>query len=341
MPIKGQYATSPITTTTRTTTTRTTTTTTTASTTTSGFFPNPPSVETVLQGYYKPRALTTPVPPPAIIATTPQIVLIQDTPYAETVHYKHPLPPPPPLPQVITHQHLPTYHPVPVQPVYVHPSPVTPKPVTPKPVYHHPSPVTPKPVYVHPSPVTPKPVYHHPKPTKPHYHHQNDHHHHHQNDHHHAYHPVVVTKKPESPRFYFPAPDIPGLLQDEDATTLLDLLEQADLVSALSGEGPFTLFAPTNEAFSKLDPNLVRALTADTDLLKSVLLYHVVPGTKKSVSFANDQLLDTLLQDDKTSSENATQKLRLTIDKDKHIININGAQVLMDLADQEAKVSMI
>ena len=40
---------------------------------------------------------------------------------------------------------------------------------------------------------------------------------------------------------------IAGVLQDEDATTLVDLLEQANLVDALSEEGPFTVFAPTNE----------------------------------------------------------------------------------------------
>lgn len=40
---------------------------------------------------------------------------------------------------------------------------------------------------------------------------------------------------------------IAGVLQDEDASTLIDLLEQADLVDALSEEGPFTVFAPTNE----------------------------------------------------------------------------------------------
>ena len=44
------------------------------------------------------------------------------------------------------------------------------------------------------------------------------------------------------------------------------------------GDGPFTVFAPTNAAFAKLPADLVSAVTSDTDLLKTVLLYHVVPG---------------------------------------------------------------
>ena len=144
------------------------------------------------------------------------------------------------------------------------------------------------------------------------------------------------TRPPKEPRYYFPAPDIPGLLEDEDATTLIQLVEQADLVSALSGEGPFTIFAPTNEAFSKLDPNLVNALTADTDLLKSVLLYHVVPGKVESHDLKNDVTLGTLLKED-----NTTQKLRITNNKENGIITVNGAEVILDLADQRAKNGIV
>lgn len=120
------------------------------------------------------------------------------------------------------------------------------------------------------------------------------------------------------------------MLEDEDASTLIDLLESADLVGALSGEGPFTVFAPTNEAFSKLDPNLVSALTADIDLLKSVLLYHVIPDRVESFQLKNDQLSDTLLED---------KQLRFTIDNG--IVNVNGAQVLPDLTDQVAKNGIV
>ena len=69
----------------------------------------------------------------------------------------------------------------------------------------------------------------------------------HQHHHIHHYKPITTTRKPKGSRYYFPAPNIPGVLQDEDATTLIDLLKQADLVDALKEEGPFTVFAPTNE----------------------------------------------------------------------------------------------
>ena len=126
-------------------------------------------------------------------------------------------------------------------------------------------------------------------------------------------------------------------LQDEDATTLISLLKQADLIEALKEEGPFTVFAPTNEAFSKLDPNLVKALTDDEDLLRSVLLYHVVPQKLLSNHIKNDMTLDTLLDDEK--NENISQKLRLTKNIENHVVNVNGAQ--LDLKDQQAKNGIV
>ena len=116
--------------------------------------------------------------------------------------------------------------------------------------------------------------------------------------------------------------------QDEDATTLISLLKQVDLVDALKGEGPFTVFAPTNEAFSKLDPNLVSALTDDEDLLKSVLLYHVVPQKLLAKHVTNDITLDTLLE-----NNNSSQTLRVTqnLENDAPITNINGAQLINSL----------
>jgi uncharacterized surface protein with fasciclin (FAS1) repeats len=61
-------------------------------------------------------------------------------------------------------------------------------------------------------------------------------------------------------------------------TTLAAALEAAGLVSVLQGEGPFTVFAPTDDAFAKLPAGTVEALLADTEALTRVLTYHVVPG---------------------------------------------------------------
>ncbi len=60
--------------------------------------------------------------------------------------------------------------------------------------------------------------------------------------------------------------------------TLVAAVQAAGLVDTLNGPGPFTVFAPTDEAFSKLPAGTVEALLQDTPKLKNILLYHVVPG---------------------------------------------------------------
>ena len=49
-------------------------------------------------------------------------------------------------------------------------------------------------------------------------------------------------------------------------------------METLQSDGPFTVFAPTDEAFAKLPEGTVEALIANPDKLRSILLYHVVPG---------------------------------------------------------------
>ncbi|MDH3269763.1 MAG: fasciclin domain-containing protein [Gemmatimonadota bacterium] len=60
--------------------------------------------------------------------------------------------------------------------------------------------------------------------------------------------------------------------------TLLAAATAADLVSTLQSEGPFTVFAPTDEAFAKIPADQLSALLQDKEALAKVLLYHVVPG---------------------------------------------------------------
>lgn len=67
---------------------------------------------------------------------------------------------------------------------------------------------------------------------------------------------------------------------DENFSTLVSLLKKAELVETLSGDGPFTVFAPTNAAFEKVDAATLEALGNDPEALKNVLLYHVVSGSK-------------------------------------------------------------
>jgi len=60
--------------------------------------------------------------------------------------------------------------------------------------------------------------------------------------------------------------------------TLVAAVKAAGLVETLSGPGPFTVFAPTDEAFNKLPKGTVEALLMDKDKLTAILTYHVVSG---------------------------------------------------------------
>ncbi len=60
--------------------------------------------------------------------------------------------------------------------------------------------------------------------------------------------------------------------------TLVAAVQAAGLVETLQSAGPFTVFAPTDEAFAKLPDGTVEALIANPDQLREILLYHVVPG---------------------------------------------------------------
>ncbi len=61
-------------------------------------------------------------------------------------------------------------------------------------------------------------------------------------------------------------------------TTLAAALKAASLIDTLKGKGPFTVFAPTDEAFAKLPAGTVDALLKDIPKLKKILTYHVVAG---------------------------------------------------------------
>ncbi len=61
-------------------------------------------------------------------------------------------------------------------------------------------------------------------------------------------------------------------------TVLSQALTEAGLVETLKGTGPFTVFAPTDDAFAKLPPGTLEALLKDKAKLTAVLTYHVVPG---------------------------------------------------------------
>ncbi|AKB79067.1 hypothetical protein MSHOH_2584 [Methanosarcina horonobensis HB-1 = JCM 15518] len=82
--------------------------------------------------------------------------------------------------------------------------------------------------------------------------------------------------------------------QEGNFTTLLLAFGAANLTDTLKGEGPFTLFAPTDEAFSALPNGTIEALLNDTDALNNVLLYHVANESLMAENLTNVSNITTL-----------------------------------------------
>lgn len=95
--------------------------------------------------------------------------------------------------------------------------------------------------------------------------------------------------------------------------TLVAALQAAGLVETLKGAGPFTVFAPTDEAFAKLPPGTVEALLKDKAKLTAILTYHVVSGAVgsdkvvklKSAKTVNGKELSIMVMDGKVMVGNA------------------------------------
>jgi len=79
-----------------------------------------------------------------------------------------------------------------------------------------------------------------------------------------------------------------------DLSTLVTAIKAAGLVDTLSSKGPFTVFAPTNEAFDKLPKGELKALLADKALLTKVLTYHVASGAVPASALKNDEKIPTV-----------------------------------------------
>ena len=82
---------------------------------------------------------------------------------------------------------------------------------------------------------------------------------------------------------------VENAMNSKDHTTLVAAVKAAGLVDTLEGPGPFTVFAPTNEAFAKLPDGTVDTLVKpeNKDTLTKILTYHVVAGKMSSKDIAN------------------------------------------------------
>jgi uncharacterized surface protein with fasciclin (FAS1) repeats len=98
--------------------------------------------------------------------------------------------------------------------------------------------------------------------------------------------------------------------------TLLAALEAAGLSKALSGEGPFTVFAPTDEAFAALPEGTIDALLKDKEKLASILTYHVLEGAVKS---------DMVVKVDKAKTLNGKS---VSVNVTKNKVMVDNAEVI-------------
>jgi uncharacterized surface protein with fasciclin (FAS1) repeats len=113
-------------------------------------------------------------------------------------------------------------------------------------------------------------------------------------------------------------------VEDGRFTTLVTALQEADLVEALQAEGPFTVFAPTDDAFAALPEGTLEALIADKEALANVLLYHVLQGKVMS-----DQAIELAGQEVEMLSG-----ITVLISLDGEVLKINESVVI--IADIEA-----
>ncbi len=116
-------------------------------------------------------------------------------------------------------------------------------------------------------------------------------------------------------------------LDNSDFSTLVSVLTQAGLVETLSGEGPFTVFAPTNDAFKKIPESTLKEILADKNRLTSILTYHVVPGKVMAKDVMNLKFAKTV------------QGSQLSIEVKNGIVMVDEAKVVTP--DIEARNGVI
>ena len=98
--------------------------------------------------------------------------------------------------------------------------------------------------------------------------------------------------------------------------TLVSAVEAAGLVDTLKGEGPFTVFAPTDEAFVKIPPEQLESLLENKTQLTAVLTYHVIAGKVMSTDLTDDMAVATVQGDN------------VTINLDEDGVMVNDAKVV-------------
>merc|ERR1712195_213020 len=118
-----------------------------------------------------------------------------------------------------------------------------------------------------------------------------------------------------------------------DLSTLVTALKAGGLVDTLSGAGPFTVFAPTNEAFAKLPPIVLQMLLEPKNMatLAKVLTYHVIAGAVLSKDLTNNEIIETVEGEDITAHVTAAGvKINDATVKTADVIASNGVIHIID-----------
>jgi len=119
-------------------------------------------------------------------------------------------------------------------------------------------------------------------------------------------------------------------------TTLVAAVQAAGLVETLKGEGPFTLFAPTDDAFAKLPAGTVEDLLKPENLetLTNILLYHVVPGKVMAADVIqlDGQMVDTALEG---------EQIKITVKDGKVYLNDTVQVIITDIETANGVIHVI
>ncbi|MDX1766027.1 MAG: fasciclin domain-containing protein [Candidatus Saccharimonadales bacterium] len=141
---------------------------------------------------------------------------------------------------------------------------------------------------------------------------------------------TTQTQQQEAPAAEVPSSNIVELAQATDSlSTLVTAVVEAELVDTLSSEGPFTVFAPTNDAFDALPEGTLESLLLPENVgqLTDILTFHVVAAEAFSSDLSDGQKITTVQGDE------------LTVSIEGGVVKINDATVVS--ADIEASNGVV
>ena len=121
-------------------------------------------------------------------------------------------------------------------------------------------------------------------------------------------------------------------IQAGSLTTLVTAIETASLVNILKGTGPFTLFAPTDDAFEKLPKGVMDELLKDIPKLKKILAYHVLTGKVMAAAITKMKTVKTV----------EGSKIKINVPIDVSNIKVNDSIVtIFDVAADNGVIHII